>query len=310
MNQISHFKGCLGNSQCGVALSVDMLYNKFVTSCNTFVICCAFRQLSQRRISTMTINKKLLASLMVLAASSSVFAASNTVPNCPENTKVNSIKYITNSSDCDTLEDYKAQLQAKLSQSSTKADVLKALTNIKKTNIKVTTPVKTPTGNTGSGSVKNPGTSTPTTPVKTPEVTPAPTTTPTTPVDSSVSAYENQVLQLVNVERQKNGLSALTMDTALSNVARKKSEDMKAKNYFSHTSPTYGSPFDMMKQFGISYKAAGENIAMGQRTPQEVVTAWMNSPGHRANILNANFTHLGVGYVASGNYWTRMFIGK
>jgi uncharacterized YkwD family protein len=100
------------------------------------------------------------------------------------------------------------------------------------------------------------------------------------------------------------------MDTALSNVARKKSEDMKAKNYFSHTSPTYGSPFDMMKQFGISYKAAGENIAMGQRTPQEVVTAWMNSPGHRANILNANFTHLGVGYVASGNYWTQMFIGK
>jgi uncharacterized protein YkwD len=66
----------------------------------------------------------------------------------------------------------------------------------------------------------------------------------------------------------------------------------------------------MMKQFGISYKAAGENIAMGQRTPEEVVTAWMNSPGHRANILNANFTHLGVGYVASGNYWTQMFIGK
>jgi len=260
----------------------------------------------------MTINKKLLASLMVLAASSSVFAASNTVPNCPENTKVNSVKYITNSTDCDTLEAYKAQLQAKLSQSSTKSDVLKALASIKKTNIKVSTPVKTPTGNTGSGSVKNPGTSTPTTPVKTPEATPAPTTptTPTTPVDSSVSAYENKVLQLVNVERQKNGLSALTMDTALSNVARKKSEDMKAKNYFSHTSPTYGSPFDMMKQFGISYRTAGENIAMGQRTPEEVVTAWMNSPGHRANILNANFTHLGVGYVASGNYWTQMFIGK
>jgi uncharacterized YkwD family protein len=264
----------------------------------------------------MTINKKLSASLMVLAASSSVFAASNTVPNCPENTKVNSIKYITNSTDCDTLADYKAQLQAKLSQSSTKSDVLKTLADIKKANIKVTTPVKTPTGNTRSGSVKNPGTSTPKTPVKTPVTTPAPTTTPTTPaapttpVDSSVSAYENKVLALVNVERQKNGLSSLTMDTALSNVARKKSEDMKAKNYFSHTSPTYGSPFDMMKQFGISYKAAGENIAMGQRTPEEVVTAWMNSPGHSANILNANFTHLGVGYVASGNYWTQMFIGK
>ncbi|MDF2592072.1 MAG: sporulation protein, partial [Clostridia bacterium] len=77
-----------------------------------------------------------------------------------------------------------------------------------------------------------------------------------------------------------------------------------------HTSPTYGSPFDMMKQFGITYKTAGENIAMGQRTPEEVVKAWMNSPGHRANILKSSFTHIGVGYVANGSYWTQMFIGK
>ena len=85
---------------------------------------------------------------------------------------------------------------------------------------------------------------------------------------------------------------------------------MQTKGYFSHTSPTYGSPFDMMKKFGITYRSAGENIAMGQRTPEEVVKAWMNSEGHRKNILNSSFTHIGVGHVASGNYWTQMFIGK
>lgn len=100
------------------------------------------------------------------------------------------------------------------------------------------------------------------------------------------------------------------MDIELQQVAKKKSEDMKAKNYFSHTSPTYGSPFDMMKQFGISYKSAGENIAKGQTSAKQVVQAWMDSPGHRANILNANYTHIGVGYVESGHYWTQMFIKK
>lgn len=127
--------------------------------------------------------------------------------------------------------------------------------------------------------------------------------------DTSVSNYEEEVVRLVNVERAKNGLSALETDWQLSRVARYKSQDMKDKNYFSHTSPTYGTPFQMMKSFGISYRYAGENIAKGQRTPQEVVTAWMNSSGHRANILNANYKKIGVGYVASGNYWTQMFIG-
>jgi uncharacterized YkwD family protein/spore coat assembly protein SafA len=121
---------------------------------------------------------------------------------------------------------------------------------------------------------------------------------------------EQQVLNIVNQERAKQGLKPLTMDWELQRVARTKSQDMKAKGYFSHQSPTYGSPFDMMKQFGISYRTAGENIAMGQRTPQEVMQSWMNSSGHRANILKADFTHIGVGYEASGNYWTQMFIGK
>ncbi len=93
-------------------------------------------------------------------------------------------------------------------------------------------------------------------------------------------------------------------------AAREKSQDMQTKNYFSHTSPTFGSPFDRMKALGISYKSAGENIAQGQRSPQEVVQAWMDSPGHRANILNGSFTHIGVGYVKTGNYWTQQFIQK
>ena len=126
----------------------------------------------------------------------------------------------------------------------------------------------------------------------------------------SLSDFEQRVVELTNAERAKQGLPALKIDTELSKVARIKSEDMQKNNYFDHNSPTYGSPFDMMKKFGISYTSAGENIAQGQRTPEEVVQAWMNSAGHRANILNNGFTHIGVGYVESGNYWTQQFITK
>lgn len=129
-------------------------------------------------------------------------------------------------------------------------------------------------------------------------------------VDSSVTAYEAEVVRLVNEIRNKNGLKPLSEDWQLSRVARYKSQDMKDKNYFSHTSPTYGSPFQMMKSFGITYKTAGENIAKGYATPEAVVNGWMNSSGHRANILNSSFTHIGVGYVSGGNYWTQMFISK
>jgi uncharacterized YkwD family protein len=131
-----------------------------------------------------------------------------------------------------------------------------------------------------------------------------------TQTTSTLNAYEQKVVDLTNQERAKNGLAALKVDAALSKMAREKSRDMSANGYFSHTSPTYGSPFDMMKQFGITYKYAGENIAMGQRSPEEVVKAWMNSEGHRKNILNPNFNHIGVGYVEQGNYWTQEFIGK
>ena len=125
-----------------------------------------------------------------------------------------------------------------------------------------------------------------------------------------LSQFEQQVVELTNQERTKNGLQPLEVDYELSKVAREKSRDMQVNNYFDHNSPTYGSPFDMIRSYGINYRTAGENIAMGQRSPDEVVNAWMNSPGHRENILNSSFTHIGVGYVEQGNYWTQQFIGK
>ena len=140
------------------------------------------------------------------------------------------------------------------------------------------------------------------------QVTPKETTQ--TDQVSEVSSFEDQVVQLTNAERNKQGLAPLTLDIELSKVAEDKSKDMQQNNYFSHTSPTYGSPFDMMKSYGINYKSAGENIAMGQRSPEEVVQAWMNSEGHRKNIMSSSFTHIGVGHIEEGNYWTQMFISK
>lgn len=128
-------------------------------------------------------------------------------------------------------------------------------------------------------------------------------------VNQSVQQFEADVIRLCNQIRSQHGLSQFKTNWELSRVARYKSQDMHDKGYFDHNSPTYGSPFDMMKRFGISYRTAGENIAMGYSTAQQVVNGWMNSPGHRANILNGSFTQIGVGYVPNGNYWTQMFIG-
>jgi len=127
--------------------------------------------------------------------------------------------------------------------------------------------------------------------------------------DAEVLAFEQKVVELVNQTRKANGLKELTLNWQLARVARYKSQDMHDKKYFSHTSPTYGSPFTMMKNFGISYSTAGENIAMGYTTPQSVFDGWMGSSGHRANILNASYTQIGVGFVEEGYYWTQMFIG-
>lgn len=127
--------------------------------------------------------------------------------------------------------------------------------------------------------------------------------------DASVRACEQEVVRLVNAERAKHGLAALTEDWELSRVARYKSQDMHDNRYFAHNSPTYGTPFRMLRAFGLSYRTAGENIAMGYAAPAAVVAGWMNSEGHRANILSSAYTKIGVGYVADGHYWTQQFIG-
>lgn len=129
---------------------------------------------------------------------------------------------------------------------------------------------------------------------------------------SSLSADEQEVFNLINQQRANNGLSALKVDEEVQKVARIKAKDMVDNNYFSHTSPTYGSPFDMLKSFKISYNTAGENIA-GNSSNSAAVTAWMNSSGHKANILNSSFNYTGVGVVTGSKYgkiYVQMFIGK
>jgi uncharacterized YkwD family protein len=129
---------------------------------------------------------------------------------------------------------------------------------------------------------------------------------------SAPSEQAEAVLKLVNAERAKAGLKALKMSEELRSIANLKSRDMGEKGYFDHNSPTYGSPFQMLQDFGVHYRAAGENIAAGQKTPEEVMNSWMNSSGHRANILNANFDTLGVGIYNGGKYgiyWTQLFTG-
>lgn len=126
------------------------------------------------------------------------------------------------------------------------------------------------------------------------------------------TADEQEVFNLINAQRTKQGLVALKIDNEVQKVARIKAQDMVDNNYFSHTSPTYGSPFDMLKSFKVSYKTAGENIA-GNSSNSAAVTAWMNSEGHKANILNGKFTYTGIGVVKSNKYgkmYVQMFIGK
>lgn len=128
-----------------------------------------------------------------------------------------------------------------------------------------------------------------------------------------ISTMAEAVLLLVNQERTKQGLKELFLSDDITDIATLKSQDMANKGYFSHTSPTYGTPFQMLQSYGISYKSAGENIAAGQKTAQEVMQSWMNSSGHRANILNSGYTEIGIGYYVGGSYgtyWTQLFVGE
>ncbi|MNK46532.1 Cysteine-rich secretory protein family protein [compost metagenome] len=134
------------------------------------------------------------------------------------------------------------------------------------------------------------------------------TNTNTNKAGTTQSAYADQVVSLVNQERAKVGAKPLAADKALAAMALDKAKDMYSKGYFDHTSPTYGSPFDMMNSYGIHYTYAGENIAKGQKNPAEVMTAWMNSPGHKQNILSPNYTKIGVAYY--NGEWVQEFIAN
>ncbi|WP_194840794.1 S-layer homology domain-containing protein [Filobacillus milosensis] len=126
-------------------------------------------------------------------------------------------------------------------------------------------------------------------------------------------AIADEILMLTNQERTERGLPALKIDTELQEVAMVKAKDFDVNKYFAHTSPVYGSPFDMMGEFNIDFRSAGENIAYGQPSAASVVEGWMNSEGHRKNILNGSFTHIGIGYYKDENgrpYYVQMFIGK
>ena len=134
----------------------------------------------------------------------------------------------------------------------------------------------------------------------------------TTQGTSNLTSDEKEVFNLINAQRTEAGLTALKIDNEVQRVARIKAQDMVDNNYFSHNSPTYGSPFDMLKSFKISYKTAGENIA-GNSSNSAAVKAWMNSSGHKANILNSSFNYTGIGVVSSNKYgkmYVQIFVGK
>ena len=129
---------------------------------------------------------------------------------------------------------------------------------------------------------------------------------------TNLTSDEWEVFNLINQQRSQNGLSPLKIDYEVQKVARIKAQDMVNNNYFSHTSPTYGSPFNMLNNFKVSYRTAGENIA-GNSSNSAAVTACMNSSGHKANILNSSFNYTGIGVINGSKYgkiYVQMFIGK
>lgn len=132
--------------------------------------------------------------------------------------------------------------------------------------------------------------------------------TPDEAPETNEHAYIRQIVELVNAERAKEGLSPLTIDTKVQAAAQVRAQECEQR--FSHTRPNGSSFATALKEQNVSYRSAGENIAWGQRSPQEVMNGWMNSEGHRANIMNPNFTTIGVGYYQNANgtnYWCQLF---
>lgn len=243
--------------------------------------------------------------------------AVNRSSNCPKTNNVTQNQANTNVADTNTVQNPNNQPFTNLFNNIKSADIMNNLqTIVYKKNCKNSTAKTTNfsaiqskldallKSKSGSSATKAPTTSKPA--GSTTKPAPAPT------VSGDFAAFQKRVVELVNAERAKQGLKPLTMNAQVNKTATLKSQDMAKLGYFDHNSPTYGSPFDMMKKYGISYRTAGENIAMGQTTPEQVMKGWMNSPGHRKNILNASFTQIGVGVAKNSSgriYWTQQFIG-
>ena len=148
-------------------------------------------------------------------------------------------------------------------------------------------------------------------PTSTPAATPEPTLAPQVTITEQAANYEKEVLRLVNVERSKENLQALNLHSKLSQATAIRANELVES--FSHTRPSGERCFTVFKEVGIaSYYACGENIAAGQKTPEQVVSGWMSSPGHRANILSAKYRYMGIGYVETTTgmkrYWAQMFM--
>ena len=219
-------------------------------------------------------------------------------------------------SNCNSVQEVISKLQKNGCTNITSANInnIKGLKDVLAC-IKQNNPQTTPTAAPAPTTKPTPTTAPTPTKKPTPTATPAPTTKPVTttptptakPGSSELSSYADQVLKLVNQERAKAGLSALTTNSTLTAAANKRAQET-AKS-FSHTRPDGSSFSTVLKEYGISYRMSGENIAYGQKTPQEVVTGWMNSEGHRANILNGSFGKIGIGVYKSNGviYWSQLF---
>lgn len=245
------------------------------------------------------IKKMLIASMVISAMASSAYAkcANNTYGIiCSGYTKVTAGQLIN----------YLIRLRNAAPTATPKATAAPAATP-KATAAPTAAPKVTPTPKAPTAAPKA---------TATPKATAAPTATPKTtaaPAATSASAIEKEVFELVNEVRAQYGLSKLTWADDLANVARAHSRDMINRSFFDHTNPDGYSPFDRLRNNGISYRTAAENIAYGQRTPKAVMDAWMNSSGHRANILNANVKELGVGAATNSSgtiYWTQVFVAR
>jgi uncharacterized protein YkwD len=130
---------------------------------------------------------------------------------------------------------------------------------------------------------------------------------PTPSATATASSATARVVQLVNAERAKVGCHPLTVNAKLTEAAQAHSADMAAHRNMSHTGSDGSDPGDRITRAGYTWSAYGENVAYGYATPEQVMTGWMNSPGHRANILNCSFKEIGVGLAQPGSYWTQDF---